>query len=143
MLKTALQIACAFMLCVLLVYAPEIYTAVSAPYAAEQPQRVLLRIALCPADEESEKALLDALHLYMKEFPAIHLRIARHDEASLFSQPDPQADIFVFPEALSPPDDRFLLLNPSDGAMRCAVSASTANKAAALSLAEHLLSSPG
>lgn len=140
MLKTALQIICALLLCALLVYAPEIYTAVSAPYKAEQPRRVLLRVAMCPADEASEKALLDTLHLYMKEFPAVHLRIALLDEAALFSQPDPQADVFVFPAVLSPPDNRFLLLDAADGPMRCAISASTANKETAISLAGRLLS---
>lgn len=143
MLKTVPQLLCALVLCALLVYAPEIYTAVSAPYTMEQPRRVLLRVALCPADDASEEALLNALNIYMKEFPSVHLRIALHDEAALFAQSDPQADVFVFPAALSLPDDRFFLLDASDGPMRCAVSASSANQEAAISLAEHLLSSSG
>lgn len=101
MLKHALRICAAFTLCALLVYAPEIYTAISDPYEPASAARVLLRIALCTQDAESADAFYDALTIYMKQSPTVHLRVTREGAQQLFSLPSPQPDVFVFSDTLT------------------------------------------
>jgi len=93
---------------VLLVYAPELYRSASSPYLSRSSGRTLLRITLCAEDTDSERALLGALSSYIKSSPSLHLRIVRTDRAHLFSQPDPQADVFIFPADLPADTVHFL-----------------------------------
>ena len=114
MLKTALR-SCAFLfLCLLLVYLPEIYSAVPFPYYTETRPRVLLRIALCAKDTLSADAFFGALSSYMKEHPSIHIRVIRTNTEQLFSLPDPPCDLLLFPDGVS--FDPTFFLFPSDSA---------------------------
>lgn len=58
MLKPLGQAAALILLCALLVYAPEIYTAVSGPFSLSTPERVLLRVVLCTQDDETVASFL-------------------------------------------------------------------------------------
>lgn len=141
MFKTVLRLLGCCVLCVLLVYAPEIYTAVSAPYAQALPQRVLLRVSLCAPDAQEEKTILHALQLYMKESPETHLRIISPPADRQFSQPAPQADLFIFPAHAHSP---FPFLYIERSAVTCfAVHPDTAHPDAARSLLLHLAASAG
>ncbi len=106
--KALSRLAALLCLCLLLVYAPELYTAVSAPYTLSVPKRVLLRISLCTQDAAAADAFYAALTIYMKEHPATHIRVVRRSASELFSLPDPQPDLFVFSEAIPFEADRFL-----------------------------------
>ena len=109
MLKRVLQIASLFALAALLVGAPELYEAVSAPYRVGAEPRALLRVALC-AGEEQASAFYKALEDFRKSRPAAHLRVQRVDAQSLFSLPEPPPDVFVFMEENAPPEENFARL---------------------------------
>ena len=53
MFKRLCQLLAVAILGALLVYAPEIFTAVSAPYRVSTPSRVLLRVVLCCEDSDT------------------------------------------------------------------------------------------
>ena len=142
MIKTGLRILCCALLCALLVYAPEIYSAVSTQYPVAQPQRILLRVSLCTQDAAAEKAILSSLQLYMKEFPTIHLRITRPSTDDLFSQPDPQPDLFIFPASLPTPSSTFQH-EVADERLCYAVHKESNNVEAANGLLSHLLTTAG
>lgn len=88
------------LLCVLLVYAPEIFTAVSAPYKAEQAVRSLLRVVLCTQDAKAASSFYQALNGFRKSNPSVHLRVQRVDEAQLRALPDPLPDVYVSSEGI-------------------------------------------
>ena len=85
MLKPFCQATALILLCALLVYAPEIYTAVSGPFALSTPERVLLRVVLCTQDDETLSSFYSALTEYQRSHPAVHLRIVRTDSAHLYT----------------------------------------------------------
>ena len=83
MLKPFCQATALILLCALLVYAPEIYTAVSGPFALSTPERVLLRVVLCTQDDETLSSFYSALTEYQRSHPAVHLRIVRTDRSRI------------------------------------------------------------
>lgn len=103
-------------LCALLVYAPEIFTAVSAPYALQQEARVLLRIALCTSDDAAASAFYRAAAAYQKTHGSLHLRVTRASPDQLPSLPEPLPDVYVFsPGADVSPAALFLPLTAQEG----------------------------
>lgn len=101
MLLKSIRLLCVLLLCVALVYAPEIFTGVSTPYAQKLPERVLLRIALCTEDAQSAQAFYAALNGFRKTAPGVHLRVLRVDEARLCSLSEPLPDVYVFSQDAS------------------------------------------
>ncbi len=99
--KSVLHAAALFVLCLLLTYAPEILSAVSAPYALSTPRRVLLRIALSTQDADTVSSLNDVLNAYQRAHPAVHLRVVRVDAGDLGALPDPAPDVYLFSDALA------------------------------------------
>lgn len=152
MLKPILRSLAFLMLCILLVYAPEILSSVSAPYAPTVKERILLRVTLSTEDANSAKSFYDALSIYMKQYPTVHLRVTRTAADLLFSQPDPQSDVFVFSSSVSiPANARFLPLTDEGGetctdellcadgeTLLCAIHADTRFREAAAVLVAHL-----
>ena len=64
------------------------------------------------------------MRLYMKQSPDVHLRITRTDAQRLFSLPDPQADVFIYPhDPLRPACDwsHILFIPESGETLVCAV----------------------
>ena len=107
MLKWLFRAAALVILCLLLVYAPELLAAVRAPYGVQPSPRVLLRIALCTQDGEAASAFYRAVSSYQKENRSLHLRITRTAPDRIGSLPSPKPDLYVFspdgalaPEAL-------------------------------------------
>lgn len=152
MRKAGLRLCAFFILCALLVYLPEIYSAVSPPYHIETQQRILLRISLCAADPLSANAFFRALSSYMKEHPSVHIRVTRTNADQLFSLSDSQCDLLLFPDSILF-DHAFFLL-PSDDTspltyfspsgctpLLCGVSRHTRQPDQAFLLAEYLHSS--
>lgn len=99
MLKPFCQAAALILLCALLVYAPEIYTAVSGPFALSTPERVLLRVVLCTQDDETLSSFYTALTGYQRSHPAVHLRIVRTDSAHLYTLDAPLPDVYLLTES--------------------------------------------
>ncbi len=91
------------LLCLLLIYAPKLYAAVSGPSVPVSPDRLLLRIVLCTDDPDSASSLYSALKSFRKQNPSVHLRIIRTDQEQLASLPSPLPDVYVFPEDTSLP----------------------------------------
>ena len=107
MLKPFCQATALILLCALLVYAPEIYTAVSGPFALSTPERVLLRVVLCTQDDETLSSFYSALTEYQRSHPAVHLRIVRTDSAHLYPLDAPLPDVYLLTESdFSPPQVR-------------------------------------
>ena len=107
MLKSLFRAAALVILCLLLVYAPELLVAVRAPYGVQQSPRVLLRIALCTQDGEAASAFYRAVSSYQKENRTLHLRISRVAPGRMTALPEPHPDLYAFspgeplaPEAL-------------------------------------------
>lgn len=98
MLKPLGQAAALILLCALLVYAPEIYTAVSGPFSLSTPERVLLRVVLCTQDDETVASFYSDLTQYQKLHPAVHLRVVRTDAAQLSGLQAPLPDVYLFEE---------------------------------------------
>ena len=117
MLKKLFRAAALVILCLLLVYAPELLAAVRAPYSVTTGNRVLLRIALCTQDRDAASAFDRAVSSYIKENRAVHLRVTRVSPGSLGSLPEPHPDFVVFSphEALSP-EALLLPLRSEEGA---------------------------
>ena len=107
MLKRLFRAAALVILCLLLVYAPELLAAIRAPYGVQQSPRVLLRIALCTQDGEAASAFYRAVSSYQKENRTLHLRITRVAPGRMAALPEPHPDLYAFspgeplaPEAL-------------------------------------------
>lgn len=158
MFRRFFHAAALVILCALLVYAPELYTAVSGPAIDAQPERVLLRVALCTQDADSVSSFYSALAGYRKAQPAVHLRVTRADVSQLASLPDPRPDVYLFPEGSSLPAASLFMplaqeggangaigytraFRPSSGeTLLCAVSSRARAPSAALSLIDTLCS---
>lgn len=110
--KRFLRAGALLILCVLLVYAPEIYIAVSGPTVSQPTPRVLLRIALCTQDAESAASFYRALSEYRKLHGTVHLRVLRVDADQLAAMSEPLPDVYCFYAEATPPD---ALLLPLDG----------------------------
>ena len=111
MFKRLCQLAALAILGALLVYAPEIFTAVSAPYRVSTPSRVLLRAVLCCEDDDTVAAFYSALEDFRKEHPSLHLRVVRADASQLLALSEPLPDVYLFPEqAFAQPESLFLPL---------------------------------
>ena len=80
--------------------------------------RILLRIALCSSDTLSADAFFKSLSSYMIEHPSIHIRVIRTNADQLFSLPDPQCDLLLFPDDVS--FDPAFFLTPSSSALSLA-----------------------
>lgn len=116
MTRSFLRIAALLILCALLVYAPEILTAVSAPYKTDVPRRILLRVALCTQDSEASASFYKALSGYQKLYPAVHLRVVRADAQQLFALGEPRPDVYCFSSSLeSIPGQALIPLSAPEG----------------------------
>lgn len=109
MLKRLFRAAALVILCLLLVYAPELVAAVRAPYGVQQSPRVLLRIDLCTQDGEAASAFYRAVSSYQKENHSLHLRITRVSPGRMAELPAPHPDLYVFSPG-EPLDPESLLL---------------------------------
>lgn len=168
MFKRLCQFLALAILSALLVYAPEIFTAVSAPYRVSTPSRVLLRVVLCCEDGDTVSSLYSALEDFRGTQSALHLRVVRADEAQLSSLAEPPPDVYLFgEEAFADPQSLFLPLevleaDAPDGAgvlggvryavryvpqkgtpLLCAVGAQTREADAARALAAYLRAPEG
>lgn len=92
MIKSLLRFFLAFVLCCMLVYAPEILSSVSPPYRFAAPERILLRIALHCSHGASEQ-LYPFIHAYQKQYPYVHLRIIQINADLLSNMSLPYPDI--------------------------------------------------
>ena len=111
MFRRLCQLSALAILGALLVFAPEILTAVSAPYRVQTRERVLLRVVICSQDGKATSALYDALEDFRKANPSVHLRINRADEAQLLTLAEPLPDVYVYPiDSELAPQQRFLPL---------------------------------
>ena len=163
MFKRLCQLGALAFLSAMLVFAPEIFTAVSTPYQVSTRDRVLLRVVLCSQDADAASAVYDALEAFRKEHPAVHLRVTRADEAQLSALADPPPDVYVYPpQAALSPEGLFRPLEvlseaaqdtaglyglvryaypcaqDSGAPLLCAVSAATRQEETALALASRL-----
>lgn len=77
MFKTVLRFCAAAFLCLLLVYAPDLFQTARSSYSLSIPERVLLRIGLFTSDSEATRAFDDALPIYIKTNPSVHIRVLR------------------------------------------------------------------
>lgn len=110
--KRFFQVCTLILLCTLLVFAPEILTAVSPPYRVSTPERTLLRVVLCTEDEDAAASFYKALAPFRKENSSVHLRITRADTDQLLSLTQPLPDVYLFPASLSvAPESLFLSLD--------------------------------
>jgi len=100
MLKNLCRLSLLILLCFLLVYAPEIFSGIGAPYSLAAPQRILLRIALCSAS--APDSLAAALNAYQKQHPHVHLRITRLSEEQLLNMAQPYPDVILYTAASAP-----------------------------------------
>lgn len=103
MIKRLSSLLALVFLCLLLIYAPKLYAAVSGPSVSSSPDRILLRVVLCTDDPDSASSLYSALKDFRKQNPSVHLRITRADEDQLSSLPSPLPDVYIFPEDASLP----------------------------------------
>lgn len=101
MFLRSIRLFFALLLCIGLVYAPEIFSVVSTPYAQKLPERVLLRVALCTKDTQSAQAFYAALNDFRKTAQGVHLRVLRIDESQLCSLSEPFPDVYVFSQDAS------------------------------------------
>ena len=142
MMKCFLRTLSLALLSLLLIYAPELLTAVSAPYQQPAQPRLLLRIALCTEDEQSVSSLYTALRAYQKAHPAIHLRVTRADAQTLLAPDDPAPALLLFAEACAGDAPApSLTYRPAQGApLLCHVHPRGAHPQAAQQLLDHLRS---
>ena len=162
MLKRLFRAAALLLLCMLLVYAPELLASVRAPYGVKTDRRVLLRIVLCTQDSDAASAFYKAISSYQRAHRSLHLRITRTAPDRISSLPSPKPDLYVFspdgtlaPEALFWPlrseegvhdPDRGVWqgmryaapLSGTDSPLLCAVSADARERDAALDLLDAL-----
>lgn len=108
MLKRLGQLASLGALVALLVCAPEIFRALSAPYRVGTQPRVLLRVALCCEDEKVASAVYRALDGFRGEREALHLRVTRADAAQAREIPIPP-DVYLLPASALDEAQRWLL----------------------------------
>lgn len=157
MLRRFSQAAALIVLCVLLVYAPELFAAVSAPYHPTVPERSLLRVVLCTTDTEAASSFYKALDAFKKARPGVHTRVTRADAQQMHSLSEPLPDVYLFSDTLSPyPEELLLPLDlTGEGEQRSAMPFRTASGETLLcgvglharqpelarALAEHLLAS--
>ena len=92
--KAILRFLALLMLSCIIVYAPEILSAVSVPYAVSAPSRTLLRIALC-CDKQSADAIYSLFNTYQKQYPNTHLRITQLSPERLSSMRPPYPDVIL------------------------------------------------
>ena len=92
--KAILRFLALLMLSCIIVYAPEILSAVSAPYAISASNRVLLRIAFC-CDKQSTDAIHPLLNAYQQQNPSVHLRITQLSPERLSSMRPPYPDVIL------------------------------------------------
>lgn len=90
-------------LCFLLVYLPQLFTAVQGFPLPPTPERILLRVVLCTDNSDSASSLYDALKDFHKQNSSIHLRITRAGMEQLLSLSAPLPDVYIFPEDTLPP----------------------------------------
>lgn len=96
MLKRLFQAAALIALCVLLVYAPEIFKAASGPYRLTTPDRILLRVVLCTQDADAASSFYKALTGFRKAHPSYHLRVTRTDVDQMLTLSEPLPDVYLF-----------------------------------------------
>ena len=130
MIKTLGRFILLLIVCLLLVYAPEILTTVSAPYSMESPGRSLLRIALCCEDAQIVSSIYKTVSAYQKEHPTVHLRITRTDESQLSDLREPYPDVIIVPQELSGVLPADALVQPAQPALCAALCTSRAYQAA-------------
>ena len=151
MLKSFLRTCAGIALCALIVFAPELYQAANAPYTLSLPERVLLRVSLCSMHPPAADAFYHALTIYIKEHPAVHLRVTRTDIQELFAASEYPPDLYLFPQALSYDPARFYSLPDSgvlclpavsceEETLLCAVSSDSAHPQQAHALFAYLTS---
>ena len=117
MLKKLFRAAALVILCLLLVYAPELLAAIRAPYGVQQSPRVLLRIALCTQDGEAASAFYRAVSSYQMENRSLHLRITRVAPGRMAALPEPHPDLYAFsPGEPLAPEALLLPLRSEEGA---------------------------
>ena len=94
MIKAILRFVMLLMLSCMIVYAPEIFRSVSAPYSLAAPSRALLRIALC-CDTQHSSAMHSLINAYQKQYPHVHLRVAHFSQEQLFAMQPPYPDVVL------------------------------------------------
>lgn len=109
MLRRFSQAIALVVLCVLLVYAPEIFTAVSAPYHPAVPERTLLRAVLCTTDAQAASSFYKALNGFKKAHDGVHTRVTRASAEQMLALGEPLPDVYLFPDSLSPFPEGLLL----------------------------------
>ena len=109
MFKRLCQLIALAILGALLVFAPEILTAVSAPYRVKTQERVLLRVALCTQDQQAAASFYKALETFRAQHGGVHLRVTRVDEAQLAALPEPPPDVYVYSPQIELPMERLFL----------------------------------
>ena len=137
MIKAIGRFLLLLLICLLLVYAPEITAHVSRPYALRDSQRVLLRIPLCCEDEQTASSIYKAISAYQKAHPFIHLRITRISKEQLSTTQPPYPDVFLLPHALAaqvPTDAAFY----DSALITCAVCSASPEYETAFNLAAYL-----
>ena len=92
--KAMLRFLALLMLSCIIVYAPEILSAVSAPYPISTSNRVLLLIAFC-CDKQSTDAIHPLLNAYQQQNPSVHLRITQLSPERLSSIQPPYPDVIL------------------------------------------------
>lgn len=100
MIKAMGRFLLLLVLCSMLVYAPEIFHAVSGPYSVALPERILLRIVLS-TDSESAQLIHKAVNAYAKDHPSVHLRMVQLSEQQLSELPAPYPDVIICAPALA------------------------------------------
>lgn len=154
MLKRFGRLAALVLFALLLAFAPDLLTAVSAPYRVKTDPRVLLRVVLCTRDGDAVASLYKALDGFRAENPSVHLRVTRADEEQLAALSEPLPDVYLYPEDAALSAQRlFAPLESPEGAparyaqayvpesgetLLCAVGAHARQAAAARALAAYL-----
>ena len=116
MFRRLCQLSALAILGALLVFAPELLTAVSAPYRVSTRERVLLRVVVCSQDDKAVSSLYNALEDFRKANGSVHLRVTRADEMQLLALSEPLPDVYVYPpQTQLAPESLFLPLEVLTG----------------------------
>lgn len=99
MFRNFLRLCSAAFLCLLLVYAPELFQTVRSSYHISTKERVLLRISLCTQDREAANIFDEVLPIYIKTHPSVHIRILRGEETLHRSSDAPFPDLLLLSPA--------------------------------------------
>lgn len=102
MLLNAFRLTLVLCLCVCLVYAPEIFTAVSPPYQQSTAPRILLRVALITQDDTAASQVIRSASAYADDMPGLHLRILRLSPEQLANLEAPYPDLFIYSPGFAP-----------------------------------------